>query len=56
MVAGIRAERTGMVSGDKGTVPRAEGVMATGSAKDTWTAACNEQSWGQLRLVPRGWG
>lgn len=48
--------RTGVAGGDKGTVPKAQSVMATGRAKDTWTAACNEQSWGQLRLVPRECG
>ena len=38
-----------MAGGDKGTVPRGQGVMATGSAKGTWAAACTEQPWGQLR-------
>lgn len=49
MVPGISAERTGVAGGDKGMVPRGQGVMATGSAKGTWTAACTEQSWRQPR-------
>lgn len=49
MAPGISAECMGMAGGDKGTVPRGQGVMATGSAKGTWTAACTEQSQGQPR-------
>ena len=30
-------------------VPRGQGVTVAGSAKGTWTAACTEQSRGQLR-------
>lgn len=59
MVPGISAECTGLAGGDKGTVPRGQGVMAMGGAKGTWTAACTVHRAVPAPaegLTPRGWG
>lgn len=54
MVPRISAECTGMAGGDKGTVPRGQRAMATGSAKGTRTAPCTRQARGQLGADAKG--